>query len=91
MAQIEVVANASGINLLKVGHPLNDKVMSMMDEYDNLTFIACANAIKQLRAQGIHPAMLKKVGTEKTAFSHIVARLQNGWRYVKVDADMMKI
>ena len=90
-AQIEVVANAGGIDLLREDFPLSDKVSSMMDEYDNLTFIACTNAINKLRAQGFDPTMIKTVDTEKAALTHIIDRLQNGWTYVKADADMLKI
>ncbi len=90
-AQIEVVANAGGIDLLREDYPLSDKVANMMEEYDNLTFIACTNAINKLRAQGLDPSMIKTVETEKAALTHIIDRLQHGWTYVKADANMLKI
>ncbi len=90
-AQIEVVANAGGIDLLREDYPLSDKVASMMEEYDNLTFIACTNAINRLRAQGFDPTMIKTVETEKAALNHIIDRLQHGWTYVRADANMLKI
>jgi len=90
-AQIEVVANAGGIDLLREDFPLSEKVESMMEEYDNLTFIACTNAINKLRAQGFHPSMIKTVETEKAALTHIIDRLQHGWTYVKADANMLMI
>lgn len=90
-ARIEVVANAGGIDLLRANFPLSNKVMSMMDEYDNITFIACTNAINRLRSQGIDPAMIKSVATEKAALAHIIDRLQDGWTYIKADSEMLKI
>lgn len=90
-AQIEVVANAGGIDFLRAGYPLSDKVSGMLAEYDNLTFIACTNAINMLRANGIDPTMIKSVETEKAALTHIIDRLQEGWTYIKADSDMLKV
>ncbi|MDT8282167.1 MAG: hypothetical protein RQ982_05055 [Gammaproteobacteria bacterium] len=90
-ARIEVVANAGGIDLLRDDLPLNNKVKHMMDEYDNLTFIACTNAINRLRAKGFNPAMIKDIDTEKEALTHIIDRLQDGWTYIKADSETLKI
>ena len=90
-AQIEVVANAGGIDLLRADFPLSNKVADMMDEYDNITFIACTNAINTLRSQGYNPSMIKSVETEKAALAHIIDRLQDGWTYIKADSEAMKI
>ena len=88
-AQIEVVANAGGIDLLRDNFPMSEKVARMMDEHDNITFIACTNAINKLRAQGINPTMVKDVKTEVAALTHIIERLNSGWTYVKVDSKML--
>lgn len=85
-AQIEVVANAGGIDLLRADFPLSEKVANIMDEHDNITFIACTNAINKLRAQGINPSMVKNVETETAALTHIIKRLNSGWSYVKADS-----
>jgi intracellular sulfur oxidation DsrE/DsrF family protein len=90
-AQIEVVANAGGIDLLRADYPLSNKVQNMMDNYDNITFIACTNAINRLRAQGIDPSIVKDVDTDKAALTHIIERLNTGWTYIKADSDMLKI
>ena len=90
-ARIEVVANAGGIDLLREDFPLNKKVMGMMDDYDNITFIACTNAINKLRSQGINPAMIKDVQTDTAALTHIINRLSTGWTYIKADSEMLKI
>ena len=88
--QIEVVANAGGIDLLRDDFPVSKKVVSMMDEYDNVTFIACTNAISKLRAQGIDPTMVKDVKTETAALTHIIERLNMGWTYIKADSKTLK-
>lgn len=90
-ARIEVVANAGGIDLLRADYPLSDKVVSMMEEYDNITFIACTNAINRLRSQGFGPTMIETVETEKAALAHIIDRLQDGWTYIKADSEVLKM
>ena len=88
--RIEVVANAGGIDLLRDEFPLSEKIANMMDDYDNVTFIACTNAINKLRSQGIDPIMVKDVATDTAALTHIIDRLNMGWRYIKADSETLK-
>ena len=86
--QIEVVAHAGGIDLMRSDvSPLQEQILEMMASYDNVHFIGCANAIKMLRKKGIEPAIITGVSTDSTAFDHIVNRLQSGgWKYMKVES-----
>jgi intracellular sulfur oxidation DsrE/DsrF family protein len=85
-AEVEVVANASGIDLMRVGgSPYEERVRSLSRRYQNLHFIACANAIRNLRTQGVPVTVLDKVSAGETAVDHIVRRLHDGWSYVKVN------
>lgn len=86
--QIEVVAHANGLDLLREDlSPLRERINRLIQAYDNVHFIACANAIKQLRAQGTEPRIIPGVHTDSTAFDHIVSRLQSGeWKYIKVES-----
>ena len=88
--QIEVVANAGGIDLLREDFPLSKQVARMMDEHDNVTFIACTNAINRLRSQGMESATIKNVETETAALTHIIDRLNTGWTYLKADSKTLK-
>lgn len=84
-AEVEVVANASGIDLMRVGgSPYEERVKSLSRQYKNLHFIACANAIRNLRKQGVEVTVLDDVNAGETAVDHIVKRLRDGWTYVKV-------
>jgi intracellular sulfur oxidation DsrE/DsrF family protein len=84
--QVEVVANANGIDLVTSGvSPYQARVRAMMQQHPNLNFIACANSIRQLRARGLEALMLTDVHSSSTALDHIVARLRAGWRYRKID------
>ncbi|MGD8935295.1 MAG: hypothetical protein PVF07_02360 [Thiogranum sp.] len=83
--EVEVVANAGGVDLMRVGGSrYEERVKSLSHRYQNLHFLACANAIRSLRKQGIRVKVLDQVNAEETAIDHIVARIHSGWKYVKV-------
>ncbi len=56
----------------------------MMDKYDNLTFVACANTIKRLKEQGVDVLLIDRTHASETAIDHVVERLQAGWTYIKI-------
>ncbi|MFW2373687.1 MAG: hypothetical protein ACN4GM_11250 [Gammaproteobacteria bacterium] len=83
--EIEVVAHASGIDLLREDvSPYKKEIMDVMERHRNVTFIACSNAIERLRLQGIAPKLITRTRTDMTAVDQIVKRLQQGWVYLKV-------
>ncbi|HHJ16490.1 MAG TPA: hypothetical protein ENJ80_07310 [Gammaproteobacteria bacterium] len=84
--QVEVIANSGGINLMRSGgSTFESRVRELSDKYSNLQFVACMNALRNLRKEGIEPVMINDVHTGTTAVDHIVKRLQEGWTYRKVD------
>ncbi len=83
--QVEVVANAGGIDLMRTGtSPYQRRVKQLTERYSNLQFIACANALRNLRNGGVDAEMLESIHTGKTAVDHIVSRLRDGWTYKRV-------
>ena len=86
--KIEVVAHANGLDLLREDvSPLRNRIKNLIQQYDNVHFIACAGAIDLLRDGGIEPRIIPGVSTDTTAFDHIVTRLQGGgWRYIKAES-----
>jgi len=86
--QVDVVAHAGGLNMMRADvSPIREQIVAMMDKYDNVHFIACAGAIKMYtQKNGVAPVIIGGVGTDYTAFDHIVGRLQTGgWQYIKVE------
>jgi len=84
-ARVEVVANAAGLNLLRADTSARaNRVRKMMDKYDNLTFVACANTIRRLKAQGVDVLLIDRTHASETAIDHVVGRLQAGWTYIKI-------
>ena len=86
-SRVEVIANAGGLDMMRSGlSPYEERIGALLEAHPNVRFLACANAIANLRKQGIEPHLIDNVDTEKKAIDHIVARLQEGWSYVRVDA-----
>jgi intracellular sulfur oxidation DsrE/DsrF family protein len=83
--QVEVVANAAGLNLLRVDKSaVANRVSQMMDQHDNLMFLACANTISRLKEKGEEVELIGRTHTGETALDHVVNRLSSGWTYVKI-------
>lgn len=83
--EIAVVAHSTGIDLMRTGvSPYEDQVRKMIVEYDNIHFIACANAIRTLQKKGIEPVIMRDVDTSKPAMDQIIEHVQDGWEYIKV-------
>lgn len=86
-SRIEVVAHANGINLLRQDtSPYRKRIMSLMEHHPNVHFVACANGLKLLRENGVAVKIIKGVATDETAMDHIIARIHQGWSYIKVDS-----
>lgn len=83
--QLEVIANAGGLNLLREdGSPYVQKVKQISEQYPNVKFIACSNAIERLREQGIEPRLIGAVHQGTTALDQVVKRMNEGWTYIKI-------
>jgi len=83
--QIAVVANAGGLDLLRVGtSPYEDKIRTLMKNYDNVYFIACANTIKYLYEKGTNLKFIDDVQVNKPAMDHIIDYVRDGWTYKKI-------
>lgn len=82
--RLEVVANDGGIELLRHDtSPFPQRIETLLRNYDNVTFLACANALRKLREQGVEVELLPGTRSDHTALDQIIERLEGGWRYVK--------
>ena len=87
--QVDVVAHAGGLDMMRADvPPIREQIIALMHKYDNIHFIACAGTIKMYtKKNGVAPDIIQGVGTDYTAFDHIIGRLQaGGWKYIKVDS-----
>lgn len=83
--ELEIVANAGGLNLFVEGaSPYTQRVKKLREDYPNIKFIACSNAIERLREKGIEPHLINSVHQGVAAIDQVVKRINQGWTYMKI-------
>ncbi len=83
--QVEVVANSDGMDLLRTDtSPYVERIRAMMQQYNDLRFVACSNTIARLEREGLRIMLIDETQVAPSAVEHIVQRLQQGWAYIKV-------
>ncbi len=83
--EVEVVANSEGLNLLRTDTNQYAKRLSELSErYNNLSFVACSNAVKRLERRGIDVVLVNRTNAEISAVEHVVNRMREGWTYIKI-------
>lgn len=87
-AEIEVVANASAIKMLRSGYsPYAERVRALQEKYFNLTFLACKDAmdhVRELEDLDEDVNLLPDVEVTPSALDHILNRMNEGWVYLHV-------
>lgn len=82
---MEVIVNAQGLGLLRQGSPYAEKVRTLVQEYDNLSFLACGVARENARLkEGGAIELLPEATQVPAALELILKRLKRGWMYVRV-------
>ncbi|MDH5469296.1 MAG: hypothetical protein OEY45_07835 [Gammaproteobacteria bacterium] len=85
LVQLEVVANAAGLELLRADtSPYPERIRRMAQQFDNISFLACSRTIEKLRLRGIDVHLLPEAKTIPGALEEIVDRMQEGWVYIRV-------
>jgi len=83
--QLEIIANAGGLDLFREDvSPYAQRVKQLRDQYPNIKFIACSNAIERLREKGVEPNLINAVHQGATAIDQVVKRIHQGWSYIKI-------
>lgn len=82
---VEIIANAGGLDLLRSDVSLFGKRISLMKaKYPNLDFVACSQTISKLQKKGVNVKLLPNTSVTHSATEEISKRLQQGWDYVRV-------
>jgi len=85
LVQLEVVANAEGLKLLRADtSPYPDRIRKMAQQFSNISFLACSRTIEKLQMRGIEVHLLPQARVIPGALEEIVDRLQQGWVYIRV-------
>jgi intracellular sulfur oxidation DsrE/DsrF family protein len=83
--QVEVVTNAGGLDLVRTASShYQDSIRQLIDNYDNVRFIACSKGLQRLREQGQDVHLIKGVTADEPAADHLIQRLTEGWTLIKI-------
>lgn len=84
--RIEVVANGSGLDLLRVGHThFAERIRRLHMDYGNVTFAACRNTIERLqRETGVLTELLPEAVIVNSGVVEAIQRQKQGWAYIDV-------
>lgn len=85
-AKVEVIVNADGIKLLRADtSPFKERVHDLQDRFSNLRFLVCGQTLERLRREtGREVQLLPGVVRASSALDHVLARLREGWGYIRV-------
>lgn len=82
--QLEVVANADGLNILRNGSPYAAKIRTLSNQYANVDFLACGIAMENFRLkEGNEPQLIPEATKIPAALTEILQKLKEGWLYVR--------
>ena len=82
--EIEVVANADGLNMLRTGSPYVNRIKSIAQKYDNVSFMACGVAKQNAKLrEGKEVALIPEAMDIPAALDQILKRVKGGWAYVR--------
>lgn len=79
-----LIANESGLDLLKQGSPYADRVHALSSKYKSVKFIACSIAMEVSKLKdGKDVQLLPEAEKVPAALTAILDRLKGGWLYIK--------
>jgi len=81
---IEIVANAEGLGVLRPGSPYVGRIQELADRHSNVKFLACGIARQTADLKEGHAIDLIPQATPiPAALDRIIQRIKEGWTYVK--------
>jgi len=82
--ELEIVANAEGLGLLRAQSPYADKIHELVASHKNVKFLACGIAMETARLKEGKPVeLLPDAQRVPAALEQILLRLREGWTYVR--------
>ncbi len=83
--RIQVLANSYGMDLMrKDKSPYQERIVKLMQQHNNIQFIACANTVKRLESRGVNVGLIEGVQIHGPVIDEIVSHMQDGWTYIKI-------
>ena len=84
-AVIEIVAYGPGLTMLVPGKsPVADRVSSISQNFDNVTFKACSNTHRKMsKKAGKEVQLMPQAEMVASGVIHLIERQEQGWAYVR--------
>lgn len=82
---IEIVAYGPGLTMLVPGKsPVADRVTSISQNFDNVSFRACANTLSKMSQKaGKEVVLMPQAKMVPSGVVHLVERQEEGWSYIR--------
>ena len=82
---IEIVAYGPGLNMLIAGKsPVEERIASFEQNFDNITFRACGNTLnKMTKKAGMDIPLLSQAVMVVSGVVHLSERQEQGWSYIR--------
>jgi len=82
--QLEFIANAEGLAVLRQGSPYAEKISLLSSKYNNVRFLACGIAMETAKLKE-HKAVILLPEAKKipAALNEILEKLEAGWLYMR--------
>lgn len=83
--EIEIVAYGPGLTMLVPGKsPVGDRVKSIQQNYENVSFRACSNTLAKMSAKaGKQVKLVPEAVMVPSGVIHLVERQEEGWSYIR--------
>ena len=82
--QLEIVANASGLGMLRKGSPYTQRIHQIAQANSNVSFLACGFAMENAKLKEGHDiTLIPDAHKVDAALEQILRRLKAGWLYVR--------
>lgn len=82
--QVEVIANARGLDLLRAESPYRERIHAITSAHDNVSFLACGIAMQNAHLkEGTDVRLIPEARRVDAALETILKRLKEGWTYVR--------
>jgi intracellular sulfur oxidation DsrE/DsrF family protein len=81
--QLEVIANAAGLEMLRSTSPYRKQIARLAASYSNVHFLACGTGMAKFRRQGIELKLVPQARVVSAVTTQVAMRLQQGWSYLR--------
>ncbi|MCB1792037.1 MAG: DsrE family protein [Gammaproteobacteria bacterium] len=83
-AEIEIVSYGPGLTMLLPNSKAAPRVASIAQNFDNVSFRACANTLQKMEKKAGKPvALVPQAKMVPSGVIHLVERQEQGWSYIR--------